>query len=91
MSIQNTIGRLGYNLDQTNESQESSPDSKVHGANMGPTWALLALDGPHVGSMNLAIRVMQWTWCYVWTLACQEDDGQVMMDLWASYDGPMIL
>ena len=34
------------------------PDSKVHGANMGPTWVLLAPDGPHVGPMNLAIRVM---------------------------------
>ena len=33
------------------------PDSKVHGANMGPTGVLSALDGPHVGPMNLAIRV----------------------------------
>ena len=33
-----------------------SPDSKVHGANMGPTWVLSAPDGPHVGPMNLAIR-----------------------------------
>ena len=32
------------------------PDSKVHGANMGPTWVLSAPDGPHVGPMNLAIR-----------------------------------
>ena len=31
-------------------------DSKVHGANMGPTWVLSAPDGPHVGPMNLAIR-----------------------------------
>ena len=31
------------------------PDSKVHGANMGPTWDLSAPDGPHVGPMNLAI------------------------------------
>ena len=45
------------------------PDSKVHGANMGPTWVLSALDGPHVGPMNLAIRVgikapiePCWTW-----------------------------
>ena len=30
------------------------PDSKVHGANMGPTWVLSAPDGPHVGPMNLA-------------------------------------
>ena len=32
------------------------PDSKVQGANMGPTWVLSAPDGPHVGPMNLAIR-----------------------------------
>ena len=25
---------------------------------MGPTWVLSAPDGPHVGPMNLAIRVM---------------------------------
>ena len=33
-------------------------DSKVHGANMRPTWLLSAPDGPHVGPMNLAIRVL---------------------------------
>ena len=34
------------------------PDSKVHGANMGPTWVLSAQDGPHVGPVNLAIWVI---------------------------------
>ena len=34
------------------------PDSKVHGANMGPTWVRSAPDGPHVGPMNLAIGDM---------------------------------
>ena len=34
----------------------TDPDSKVHGANKGPTWVLLAPDGPRVGPMNLAIR-----------------------------------
>ena len=33
------------------------PDSKVHVAHMGPTWVLSAPGGPHVGPMNLAIRV----------------------------------
>ena len=33
------------------------PDSKVHGANMGPTWGRQDPDGPHVGHMNLAIWV----------------------------------
>ena len=41
--------------DNTNHFQ-AIPDSKVHGANMGPTWVLSAPDGPHVGPMNLAIR-----------------------------------
>ena len=36
------------------------PDSKVHGANMGPTWDLSAPDGPHVGPTNLAIGVILW-------------------------------
>ena len=36
--------------------QHPVPESKVHGANMGPTWVLSAPDGPHVGPMNLAIR-----------------------------------
>ena len=34
-----------------------SPDSKVHGANMGPIWVLSATDGPHVGPRNLAVHV----------------------------------
>ena len=34
------------------------PDSQVYGANMGSTWVLSAPDGPNVGPMNLAIRVV---------------------------------
>ena len=37
----------------------SYPDSKVHGAIMGPTWVLSAPDGPHDGPMNIAIWVVQ--------------------------------
>ena len=36
----------------------NNPDSKSHGANMGPTWVLSAPDGPHVVPMNLIIREM---------------------------------
>ena len=43
-------------LDSEGLRQPIIPDSKVHGANMGPTWVLSAPDGPHVGPMNLAIR-----------------------------------
>ena len=38
--------------------------SKDHGANMGPTWVLSAWDGPHVGPMNLAIRVCTPLLCF---------------------------
>ena len=31
------------------------PDNKVHGAHVGPTWAMSAPDGPYVGPMNFAI------------------------------------
>ena len=33
------------------------PDSKFHGANMGPIWGRQDPDGPHVGAMNFAIWV----------------------------------
>ena len=38
-------------------SYHGYPDSKVHGANMGPIWGQQDPDGPHVGPMNLAIWV----------------------------------
>ena len=31
------------------------PDSKVHGANIGPVWGRQDPGGPHVGPMNFAI------------------------------------
>ena len=34
----------------------NDPYNKVHGANVGPTWVLLAPGGPHVVPLNLAIR-----------------------------------
>ena len=37
-------------------SNHTIPDSKVHGAYMGPTWGRQDPGGPHVGPMNLAIR-----------------------------------
>ena len=35
--------------------KEHVPDSKVHGANMGPIWGRQDPGGPHVGPMNSAI------------------------------------
>ena len=50
------------------------PDSKVHGANMGPTWVLSAPDGPHVGPMNLAIRDTSYhRWQEKLSIKCQDD------------------
>ena len=44
---------------------DTFPYSKVHEANLGPTWVLSAPDGPHVCPINLAIRVTILTqnWC----------------------------
>ena len=41
------------------DATDISPDSKDHGTNMGPTWVLSAPDRPHVGPLNLAIRVTE--------------------------------
>ena len=38
-----------------NAIQCNIPDSKVHGANMGPIWGRQDPGGPHVGPMNLVI------------------------------------
>ena len=32
-----------------------TPDSKVHGVNMGPIWGRQDPGGPHLGPMNFAI------------------------------------
>ena len=37
------------------KQDHGDPDSKVHGANMGPIWGRQDPDGPHVGPMNFAI------------------------------------
>ena len=42
------------------------PDSKVHGANMGPTWVLSTPGGSHAGPMNLVI----WAGIHI-PLTCQ--------------------
>ena len=45
----------------------ADPDSKVHGANMGPIWGRQDPGGPHVGPMNIAILDVLWnvrTFCF---------------------------
>ena len=38
------------------------PDSKVHGANMGPIWGRQGRGGPHAGPMNFAIWYYMLNW-----------------------------
>ena len=38
------------------------PDSKVHGANMGPIWGRQDPGGLHVGPMNLACYLGSFDW-----------------------------
>ena len=71
---QATYGILQENV-KPHHLQWTFPDSKVHEANMGPTWVLSAPDGPHVGHMNLAIRVMVGE---VWQLS--KDDVKLPAD-----------
>ena len=47
------------------------PDSKVHGANMGPMWGQQDPGGPHVGQMDFGIwdglqylRTVEYDHCY---------------------------
>ena len=45
----------GYGAVLRVQSTFTNPDSKVHGANMGPIWGQQDPDGSHVGLMNFAI------------------------------------
>ena len=52
------VSRYGFKFDQTYVNEISYTQIAKF---MGPTWVLSAPDGPHVGPMNLAIRVdMHW-------------------------------
>ena len=53
--IIHSCSRYPQSIDQ---SHSTYPDSKFHVAHMGPTWVLSAPGGPHVGPMNVAIRVV---------------------------------
>ena len=50
--------RLAFQHHDENHGH-THPDSKVHGAYMGPTWGRQAPGGPHIGPTNLAIWPLQ--------------------------------
>ena len=59
----------------------ASSDSKVHVANMGPTCVLAAPGGPHIGPMNLAIRVWLAGNCSFWSAdSIADNQEEVMLD-----------
>ena len=49
---------------------QNQPDSKVHGAHMGPIWGRQDPGGPHVGSMNFVIWALFncWALCACFTV-----------------------
>ena len=53
-------GLLSPSVAALTHTCQVSPDSKVHGANMGPIWGRQNPCGPHVGPMNFAIWVGKW-------------------------------
>ena len=55
------------------------PDSKVHGANMGPNWVLSAPDGPHVGPHEPCYQGGPLVPQYPYTNPVPHSLGQLMM------------
>ena len=49
---------LNSNLAKSLSFARNFPDSKVHGANLGPIWGRQDPSGPHVGPMNFATWVI---------------------------------
>ena len=49
------IYKLSSDCDIWKGNCKCYPDSKVHGANMGPIWGRQAPGGTHVGPMNFDI------------------------------------
>ena len=51
-------GGIFITINNNNKPRRVFPDSKVHGANMGPIWGRQDPGGPHGGPMSLAIWVV---------------------------------
>ena len=91
---------MGMIRTQTYHSEYT--DSKVHVANMGPTWVLSSPGGPHVGPMNLIIRVLLQQVQYGWGLlmgwiyttikildALKHRVARGKVEYWSNYDDIM--
>ena len=63
-NVLNYASSLGASCRATTRN---NPDSKVHGANMGPIWGRQDPGGRHVGPMNLVIwEPTKCTQLYIW-------------------------
>ena len=49
------LQNVGHFVQASRCYMDRFPDSKVHGADMGPIWGRQDPGGPHVGPMNFAI------------------------------------
>ena len=52
------VGDVKEQLQLVSPEDRFPADSRTRGANVGPTWGRQDPGGPHVGHMNLAIRVV---------------------------------
>ena len=57
-------------IDQRSHKAQGYPDSKVHGANMGPILGRQDPGGPHVGPMNFVIWVWKSINCNAFNTSC---------------------
>ena len=51
LKVLSTADVFAFTMYTKRQELHNIPDSKVHGANMGPTWVLPAPGGPHVGPL----------------------------------------
>ena len=69
------------------------PDSKVHGAKMGPIWGRQVPGGPHVGPMNFAIRdvlsLVAWPQTNLWELIISPSWSK-LGSWWGNPDIPLL-
>ena len=66
--------------------EDENPDSKVHGANMGPIWGCQDPGGPHIGPVNFAIleriRNEKYYPFTTWNIQLQTNSKCVEHHLW---------
>ena len=90
------------NASSSTEVIQMYPDSKVHGANMGPIWGRQGPGGPHVGPMNPAIWVLcaictweimstfyKWLCSQLYEFTTNDENVQIFNDLRDEIEGPI--